>query len=143
MANENCLKNIACPACGSMGPFEIEVTTTVTVHDDGTDLPSGDINWGEWSRCACTICRHRGYVKTFTNRMSTMKQGLREVLRSWPSDDPQGIETIRDLIEKCKDSKIEVIREEIFYMINIVETDMEQDQYNRLLSLLQDSLMLS
>jgi len=63
--NENCLKDMACPACGSRGPFRIAAGVVVRVFDDGTDTCS-DFEWSNSSRCVCDDCEHAGTVGAFT-----------------------------------------------------------------------------
>jgi hypothetical protein len=65
--NENCLEGMACPVCKSEGPFHIDVTTTVLVHDDGTEYDTGtDTLWSDDSCCMCAACDHTGTVADFT-----------------------------------------------------------------------------
>ena len=64
-ANSNCLYGFRCPRCGSREPFNIEVTTTLTVYDDG----GGDTENHEWdddSFCQCIACGFVGAVSIFT-----------------------------------------------------------------------------
>ena len=65
MANENCLEGTACPKCQDEGPFKIEVTTWMLVHDDGTDYEGGDTEWEDDSACGCVACGFVGTVKDF------------------------------------------------------------------------------
>lgn len=53
--NEGCLVDIACPYCGSRGPFEIVCSRAFSVHDDGTDdaEDGGDTQWSLNSWCTC------------------------------------------------------------------------------------------
>ena len=67
MANENCLKDMACPACQSEDPFEIAMDVVFIVSDDGTEEQIGDCTWDNDSYCGCRGCGHRGTVKGFTN----------------------------------------------------------------------------
>jgi hypothetical protein len=63
--NTNCLIGFRCPHCGSFEPFSIEVTTMLTVHDNG----GGDtetLEWDDDSRCICIECGLAGTVATFT-----------------------------------------------------------------------------
>ena len=62
--NTNCLIGFQCPECGSFGPFHIEVTTMMLVHDDGSDF-HGDIDYQAESRCTCDDCGTDGTVNDF------------------------------------------------------------------------------
>ena len=65
--NTNCLEGMACPECGSFGPFKISVTQAgiVLVYDDGTeDIDSDGIDWDDNSRCEC-LCGHVATVGEF------------------------------------------------------------------------------
>ena len=67
--NDNCLIGMQCPKCSSLGPFEIDVITTLTVNDDGT----GDANGAEWedeSRCQCSNCKHSATVADFSRNIT-------------------------------------------------------------------------
>src|ERR1039457_2680781 len=67
--NDNCLIGMQCPKCSSLGPFEIDVITTLTVHDDGT----GDANGAEWedeNRCQCSNCKHTATVADFSRNIT-------------------------------------------------------------------------
>ncbi len=68
MPNDNCLAGMRCPVpeCKSEGPFHIDVTTTMLVHDDGTDPIVADTHWGDDSWCMCAACDHTATVKDFT-----------------------------------------------------------------------------
>ncbi len=73
--NENCLTNIACPECGNRDQFRIEMKSTFTLRDDGTD-GHGDTEWGRHAYCQCGQCQHEGRVRDFTF------PGLDDLLRS-------------------------------------------------------------
>lgn len=63
-ANDNCLYGFACPKCNSLEPFELAITTEVTIYDSGVD----DFNVVEWeadSLCRCPICGYSGTVADF------------------------------------------------------------------------------
>ena len=64
MANTNVLEGMACPKCGSEGPFNILITALATVYDDGTD-EQFDTEWDEDSRCDCIACGYSGKVWNF------------------------------------------------------------------------------
>ena len=66
--NENCLAGMKCPSCGSEGPFEIEVVTMVTMHDDGSDdyhHKGRALDWGPHSACECGECGYSGQAHNF------------------------------------------------------------------------------
>jgi len=70
--NENCLAGMACPECGSLGPFRIVVSCMMDVRDDGTD-PSGcgDVEWNDDSYCRCGECNFDGEVHLFKTTTKT------------------------------------------------------------------------
>jgi hypothetical protein len=53
--NTNCLEGLACPNCGSFGPFSIECTATFDVSDDGTDN-CREVGWSAKSKASCHEC---------------------------------------------------------------------------------------
>jgi Zn ribbon nucleic-acid-binding protein len=65
MTNTNILEGMACPQCGSEGPFKIWAESSFTVYDDGTD-DHGDVEWRDDSSCECGECDHSGTVKDYT-----------------------------------------------------------------------------
>ena len=66
MANENCLKDMACPKCKSEGPFGMAVTAWCNdVSDDGTDGDFTEIEWPDDGLCRCKECLHMGLVRDF------------------------------------------------------------------------------
>jgi hypothetical protein len=68
MANEHCLAGMACPNCGSEGPFRITVLTTVLMYDEGSeyDKMGSDLEYDETAYCECYECHHPGTVEGFT-----------------------------------------------------------------------------
>ena len=50
--NKNCLEGMRCPHCLSAGPFEITATTTVKMHDDGSD-DHGDLEYDHTADAMC------------------------------------------------------------------------------------------
>lgn len=64
MPNSNCLEGFKCPKCKSEGPFNIEMKSVITLHDNGTDEHS-DTEWGQNSYCDCAECCHSGIVADF------------------------------------------------------------------------------
>jgi len=53
--NENCLAGMACPSCGSEGPFSIVSTCIAEWTDDGTEEAS-DLEFDDDSHCRCMAC---------------------------------------------------------------------------------------
>lgn len=70
MANENCLTGMACPECGSLGPYDIAGTALFEVHDDGTE----DFESVEWSADSYCRCRKCGLAAT-VGYFSWLKHG--------------------------------------------------------------------
>lgn len=68
MKNTNCLAGFKCPWCGSEGPFVIEVSQTVLMHDDGWDEHVSDSTWDGTSYCRCDECERAGKVADFKVR---------------------------------------------------------------------------
>ncbi len=64
MANENCLAGMACPDCGSYGPFHIAGLAMFEVNDYGTD-DFEDVEWDKESFCKCIMCGFAADVQTF------------------------------------------------------------------------------
>jgi len=62
--NNNCLQGIACPKCGSEGPFDISVTCTMTVYDSGS-CDNQNEEWTDESCCTCRDCGNAETVKEF------------------------------------------------------------------------------
>ena len=67
MSNENCLAGMSCPECKSEGPFKIQITAYVTVHDDGTDDVE-DVAWENSSECRGLSCSYRATIEDFTDK---------------------------------------------------------------------------
>ena len=65
MANTNCLKGMRCPKCGYEDGFYIDVTRTVLMRDDGSELTPSDEDWDVHSTCSCEKCGHTGAVLIF------------------------------------------------------------------------------
>jgi hypothetical protein len=73
MPNTNCLAGMKCPSCGYEECFDINVTTTVRMRDDGSDPDSGsgsDIEWDGTSLCHCGACSFFSQVKDFREEES-------------------------------------------------------------------------
>lgn len=62
--NINCLEDMKCPTCGSLGPFGIRCSVAVVAYDDGTDEESG-FEWEDDSFCICRKCDFAGKVRDF------------------------------------------------------------------------------
>lgn len=64
--NTNCLAGMKCPKCNSLGPFKIDVVTTVLMSDDGSDsCIDSDVRWADDSQCVCVACDFNGASKDF------------------------------------------------------------------------------
>lgn len=63
-ANANCLAGMACPGCGTGGPFRVAVAAWATVTDDGADTVD-EVAWDDDSPCLCPGCGHIGIVLSF------------------------------------------------------------------------------
>lgn len=64
MANKNCLANMACPECGSLGPYKIEAKCDADVDDNGIDTTE-NFQWEADSPCTCKACSHDALVRDF------------------------------------------------------------------------------
>jgi hypothetical protein len=62
--NTNCLEDMICPECGSRGPFGIEMSAIIMLHDEGTD-EHGDTEWDDNSACNCDDCQYKGQAGQF------------------------------------------------------------------------------
>lgn len=62
--NDNCLKGLRCPKCGSLGPFSIGTYSSAIVHDDGI-AETSDHDWDKDSPCTCQACDKDGKVADF------------------------------------------------------------------------------
>jgi len=60
------LRDMGCKACGSRGPFDIELTCVARVNDTWIDHGIGTDTWGLAARCICTKCGKSGVVAEFT-----------------------------------------------------------------------------
>lgn len=63
--NENALKGMKCPKCGSLEPFAIRIESSILVYDDGTEEIHSDQIWHSDSECICHECDYVGMVKDF------------------------------------------------------------------------------
>ena len=65
MTNENCLRGMRCPHCGSEGPFGIAIDAVYLVSDDGVEEQLGDNDWDAASYCECRACGNAQTVGAF------------------------------------------------------------------------------
>ena len=65
MTNENCLEGMCCPRCGSEEPFDIVVSKTGRMWDDGSEEVHSDEEWDDGSSIICCTCPHLGIVRDF------------------------------------------------------------------------------
>lgn len=65
--NTNCLAGWRCPKCGYRHSFDVQVTTWVTVTDDGSDFSklNGEREYDDRSAATCNACGHEGVVSEF------------------------------------------------------------------------------
>lgn len=77
--NTNCLKGMACPKCGSFGPFAIDCASLFDVSDEGTDL-ARDVRWDGESVTICQDCDFTGKVKDFMADKSLDKPSLADAI---------------------------------------------------------------
>ena len=66
--NTNCLTGIKCPQCSSEGPFIIEVTQQVLMHDEGAEDVQGVIHWDGDSYMRCDSCGYDNPAASFTEK---------------------------------------------------------------------------
>ena len=71
MANENCLEDIKCPACGNEDVFYIQSTAVMYVTDDGAECRS-DIEWDDDSHTQCAKCECSGKLADFKVKPSAV-----------------------------------------------------------------------
>lgn len=64
VVNDNCLKGMRCPECGSSEPFSIGTFSSAMVYDDGISETS-EHDWDKDSPCTCIECGHDGKVADF------------------------------------------------------------------------------
>lgn len=83
--NENCLVDVACPACGSRGPFNIAVCTVVEMSDYGSE-DAGDIQYDERSHANCPSCGR------YDNYEGFVIEGLDDLLRRAADHDAEQTE---------------------------------------------------
>jgi len=65
--NSNALAGIRCPACESLEPFTITVTTEVKMYDSGSE-EHYDMEWNKDSHIVCNNCGCVGTVGEFQVR---------------------------------------------------------------------------
>jgi DNA-directed RNA polymerase subunit RPC12/RpoP len=66
MSNVNCLRELRCPNCGSLEPFDIEVYGYARVWDDGIER-TWNHEWDSDYGISCPACGTNGTVKEFEN----------------------------------------------------------------------------
>ncbi|HYW76192.1 MAG TPA: hypothetical protein VFA48_06160 [Gammaproteobacteria bacterium] len=72
MTVKQAIAGAQCPYCGSTGPFEIEVTTTMQLGPDGSKALALDkARFDGASRCVCGGCNVSGWVKLFIPSKTT------------------------------------------------------------------------
>lgn len=73
MPNTNCLEGLACPKCGSEGPFYIMAMALFMVYDSGTE-DYQDVDWDDESYCRCHGCGFAGTVLNFDKEERELQQ---------------------------------------------------------------------
>lgn len=91
--NVNCLEGMECPKCGSFGPFTIEVTKSVIMHDDGSEDIGGDETWNDGAHCRNDECEHFGILEEFRCGSSI----------TFPTDHDYIRQQIEDFDSDCKE----------------------------------------
>ena len=64
MTNSNFLMGMACPECGSEGPFRIAIEAMAVTNDDEYIRFDG-VEWDEQSYISCEACKYDGSVRDF------------------------------------------------------------------------------
>lgn len=72
--NTNCLKDMRCPECSSLGPYRIEVICSMEFTDDGSANPEG-ADWGADSAISCLGCNYDGKVEDFEDTKALIAEG--------------------------------------------------------------------
>jgi hypothetical protein len=65
MANANCLAGMGCPQCGSDPSFQIAITASAIMYDEGCEASAEEITWDDTSYCECQACLFAGTVADF------------------------------------------------------------------------------
>lgn len=68
--NTNCLEELRCPRCGSLGPFGIGTCSSAIVHDDGIN-ETFEHEWDKDSPISCQECDESGQVWDFKTGEAT------------------------------------------------------------------------
>ena len=78
MANNNCLKGMACPECKQDDRINVAYTATTTVYDDGTEESGwhSGMEWGDDSVADCPECSFSGYWSDFYKDEDTDREIL-------------------------------------------------------------------
>ena len=59
------LEGLACPNCGSEGPFRIVIECVAIVSDEGIE-DYAEAEWNDGSQILCMDCPHLGAIREFT-----------------------------------------------------------------------------
>lgn len=62
--NRNCLRDVACPSCGSRDKFSILARSVFEMNDDGTS-EFADVEYGTSSPTRCSACGRQGRLSSF------------------------------------------------------------------------------
>lgn len=96
--NVNCMKGMACPACGCSDEVLVRALMWVSLTDDGTDpyadsiRHAGDVDWTDDSLARCPDCGHAGHIVAWSRpaHVAKAKVWLDENYGpddEWPEDD--------------------------------------------------------
>ena len=66
-------KEMACPKCGSKGPFHVTMEVEVEMFDDGDTGVFSEPEWDEESTISCCDCGELAQVKDFQLPKKTRK----------------------------------------------------------------------
>lgn len=69
--NNQFLAGLACPECGSFGPFYIDTLAVALICDSGVVSIDGQDDWNYDSNCRCPKCENEGEVKEFYREEAT------------------------------------------------------------------------
>jgi hypothetical protein len=122
MPNENCLKGIKCPQCGSDEAFGIACDVVYEITDDGTgDQLTDGHEWDETSYCECRNCFKSGTVADFrVNHVEVGMRKLRTLMTEYSrlmedrekSMEDENIPCVEDI-----DESIDSVREDVFDVV--------------------------
>ena len=72
MTVKHSIAGAQCPYCGSTGPFEVDITTQMRIHRDGSkELALDKADFDGASRCVCGGCNASGWVSLFAPSKTT------------------------------------------------------------------------